>query len=43
MPPMQNAFVDGKQILDATLIAKGTFVSLLKHTESGVLCNVSLI
>ena len=38
----QNAFVEGRQILDATLIANEVIDSLLKRKESGVLCKLDL-
>ncbi|RVW92453.1 hypothetical protein CK203_042697 [Vitis vinifera] len=40
--PTQNAFVEGRQILDATLIANETIDSLLKWDEYGVLCKLDL-
>ena len=38
----QNAFVEGKQILDATLIANKAIDSLLNSNESGVLCKLEI-
>ncbi|XP_034707082.1 uncharacterized protein LOC117930550 [Vitis riparia] len=38
----QNAFVEGRQILDAALIANEAINSLLKRNESGVLCKLDL-
>ena len=38
----QNAFVEGRQILDAALIANEVINSLLKRKESGVLCKLDL-
>ena len=38
----QNAFVEGRQILNATLIANEAIDSLLKRKESGVLCKLDL-
>ncbi|RVW24688.1 Transposon TX1 uncharacterized 149 kDa protein [Vitis vinifera] len=38
----QNAFVEGKQILDAALIANEAIDSLLKGDETGVLCKLDL-
>ncbi|RVW68827.1 LINE-1 retrotransposable element ORF2 protein [Vitis vinifera] len=38
----QNAFVEGRQILDAALIANGAIDSLLKRNKSGVLCKMDL-
>ena len=40
--PTQNAFVEGRQILDATLIANEAIDSLLKGDEAGVLCKLDL-
>ena len=37
-----NAFVEGRQILDATLIANQAVDSLLKSNESGVLCKLDI-
>ena len=38
----QNAFVEGRQILNAALIANEAINSLLKRNESGVLCKLDL-
>ena len=38
----QNAFVEGRQILDAALIANKAIYSLLKRDETGVLCKLDL-
>ncbi|RVW65596.1 putative ribonuclease H protein [Vitis vinifera] len=38
----QNAFVEGRQILDAALIANEVIDSLMKRKESGVLCKLDL-
>ena len=38
----QNAFVEGRQILDATLIANAAIDSLLKRNESGMMCKLDL-
>ncbi|RVW48620.1 Transposon TX1 uncharacterized 149 kDa protein [Vitis vinifera] len=38
----QNAFVEGRQILDAALIANEAIDSLLKGDEAGVLCKLDL-
>ena len=38
----QNAFVEGRQIVDAALIANEAIDSLLKRNESGVLCKLDL-
>ena len=35
---IQSAFIEGRQILDAALIANEVIDSLLKRKESGVLC-----
>ena len=40
--PTQNAFVEGRQILDAALIANEAIDSLLKGDEAGVLCKLDL-
>ena len=42
VPSTQNAFVEGRQILDAALIANEVIDSLLKRKESGVLCKLDL-
>ena len=38
----QNAFVEGRQILDASLIANEVINSMLKKKEKGVLCNLDI-
>ena len=38
----QNAFVEGRQILDAALTANEAIDSLLKRNESGVLCKLDI-
>ncbi|RVW89870.1 putative ribonuclease H protein [Vitis vinifera] len=38
----QNALVEGRQILDAALIANEAIDSLLKRNESGVLCKLDI-
>ena len=38
----QNAFIEGRQILDATLIANEAIDFLLKRNESGVLCKLDI-
>ncbi|RVW85171.1 Transposon TX1 uncharacterized 149 kDa protein [Vitis vinifera] len=40
--PTQNAFVEGRQILDVALIANEAIDSLLKGDETGVLCKLDL-
>ncbi|RVW88789.1 Transposon TX1 uncharacterized 149 kDa protein [Vitis vinifera] len=40
--PTQNAFVEGRQIFDAALIANEAIDSLLKGDEAGVLCKLDL-
>ena len=37
-----SAFVEGRQILDAMLIANETTDSILKSNESGVLCKLDI-
>ena len=38
----QNAFVEGRQILDAALIVNEAIDSMLKRNESGVLCKLDI-
>ena len=38
----QNAFVEGRQILDASLIANKVIDSMLKKKEKGVLCKLDI-
>ena len=38
----QNAFIKGRQILDATLIANKAIDSLLKGNKRGVLCELDI-
>ena len=40
--PAQNAFVEGRQILDATLIANEGVGSWLRRNESGLLCKLDI-
>ena len=40
--PAQNAFVEGRQILDASLIANEAINSMLKKKEKGVLCKLDI-
>ena len=38
----QNAFVEGRQVLDASLIANEGINSMLKKKEDGVLCKLDI-
>ena len=38
----QNVFVEGRQILEAMLIANEIVDSLLKNNESGVMCKLDI-
>ena len=40
--PAQNAIVEGRQILDASLIANEAINSMLKKKEKGVLCKLDI-
>ena len=42
MPATQNAFVEGRQILDTMLIANEVIDSLLRRKESGILCKLDI-
>ena len=42
MTKPQNAFVAGKQILDASLIANGVIDSMAKKKERGVICKLDI-
>ncbi|RVX17218.1 LINE-1 retrotransposable element ORF2 protein [Vitis vinifera] len=42
VPSAQNAFVEGRQILNAALIANEAIDSMLKRNESGVLCKLDI-
>ena len=42
MNSAQNAFVEGRQILDASLIANEVIDSMLKKKEKGVLCKLDI-
>ena len=40
--PSQNAFVEGRQILDATLIANETVDSMLRRNDGGLVCKLDI-
>ena len=40
--PTQNAFMEGKQILDASLIANEVIDSMQKRKEMGILCKLDI-
>ena len=40
MSTSQNAFVEGQQIMDATLIANEVVDSLIRRKEKGILCKL---
>ena len=39
----QNAFVEGRQIMDASLLAKEVIDTLLKGKEKGILCKLDIV
>ena len=38
----QNAFVEGRQIMDASLLANEVIDTMLKRKENGVLCKLDI-
>ena len=40
--PAQSAFVEGRQILDAVLIANEVVDSILRRKESGIVCKLDI-
>ena len=40
--PSQNAFVEGRQILDVALIANEAVDSMLRRTDGGVVCKLDI-
>ena len=40
--PSQNAFVEGRQILDATLIANEAVDSMLRRNDGGLVCKLDI-
>ena len=38
----QNAFVEGRQILDASLISNEVIDSMVKKNERGIICNMDI-
>ena len=38
----QGAFVEGRQILNAVLIANETIYSVLKNNENGIMCKLDI-
>ena len=40
--PSQNAFVEGRQILDAALIANEVVDSMLRRNDGGVVCKLDI-
>ena len=40
--PSQNAFVEGRQILDAALIANEAVDSMLRRNDGGVVCKLDI-
>ena len=40
--PSHNAFVEGRQILDAALIANETMDSMLRRNDGGLFCKLDI-